>query len=76
MKNKFIKSLSEISSANLNKIINEADKPFMSYEYLYAYKYSYDIKGLSASLIILLRFADEISDKLFINLFFTLGLLN
>ena len=36
MKNKFIKSLSEISSANLNKIINEADKPFMSYEYLYA----------------------------------------
>ena len=36
MKNKFIKSLSEISSANLNEIINEADKPFMSYEYLYA----------------------------------------
>ena len=36
MKNKFIKSLSEISSAKLNKIINEADKPFMSYEYLYA----------------------------------------
>ena len=36
MKNTFIKSLSEISSANLNQIINEADKPFMSYEYLYA----------------------------------------
>ena len=36
MKNKFIKSLSEISSASLNEIINEADKPFMSYEYLYA----------------------------------------
>jgi predicted N-acyltransferase len=28
--------LSEISSENLNEIINEADKPFMSYEYLYA----------------------------------------
>ena len=36
MKNKFIKSLSEISSVNLNEIINETDKPFMSYEYLYA----------------------------------------
>ena len=36
MKSTFIKSLSEISSANLNKIINETDMPFMSYEYLYA----------------------------------------
>ena len=36
MKSTFIKSLSEISSANLNEIINETDMPFMSYEYLYA----------------------------------------
>ena len=36
MKSTFIKSLSEISSANLNEIINEKDMPFMSYEYLYA----------------------------------------
>jgi predicted N-acyltransferase len=36
VKNTFIKSLSEIPSTNLNEIINEADKPFMSYEYLYA----------------------------------------
>lgn len=36
MKSTFIKSLSEISSANLNEIINEKDMPFVSYEYLYA----------------------------------------
>ena len=36
MKGTFIKSLSEISSNNFNEIIDEKDKPFMSYEYLYA----------------------------------------
>ena len=36
MKSKFIESLSEISSVDFNQIIDEKDKPFMSYEYLYA----------------------------------------
>ena len=36
MKSTFIKSLSEISSNNFSEIIDEKDKPFMSYEYLYA----------------------------------------
>ena len=40
MKSKFIESLSEISSVDFNQIIYEIDKPFMSYEYLYALEQS------------------------------------
>ena len=40
MKSKFIESLSEISSVDFNQIIDEKDKPFMSYEYLYALEQS------------------------------------
>ena len=40
MKSTFIKSLSEISSNSFKEIINENDKPFMSYEYLNALEQS------------------------------------